>query len=148
MKKLLATLVLSLMLSSTHAYAICILGVGNCEAKTEWKLVSMSADEDTKVYIDKQTVSKIGNNFIFMQLNSREIPIKVYGTTWYSDIAKVEVDCTNNNSRDLSLTFYEKKMGKGKKYITTSINDDWEQYMPGSVMIMVVDYFCKYGMEY
>jgi len=136
------------MLSSTHAYAICILGVGNCEAKTEWKLVSMSADEDTKVYIDKQTVSKIGNNFIFMQLNSREIPIKVYGTTWYSDIAKVEVDCTNNNSRDLSLTFYEKKMGKGKKYITTSINDDWEQYMPGSVMIMVVDYFCKYGMEY
>ena len=69
MKKLLGILVLSLMLSSTHAYAICILGVGNCETKTEWKLVSMSADEDTKVYIDKQTVSKIGNNYSVKENN-------------------------------------------------------------------------------
>ena len=37
MKKLLGIVVLSLMLSSTHAYAICILGIGNCEAEKRCK---------------------------------------------------------------------------------------------------------------
>ena len=81
---------------------IVVLGLFWCNVGfAEWKEVVTS--DRGAIYIDTQTVSKIDNNFIFMQLFSYTIPIKVSGTTWYSDISKVELDCTNwpfNNFRE------------------------------------------------
>jgi len=123
---------------------ILILSILWCNVSfAEWKKVAVAANDSGTVYIDTQTVSKIGNNFIFMQLNSYTIPLEASGTTWYSDIAKVEVDCTNNNSRELSVTFYEKKMGKGNIIASSNEVDDWDHNIQGSIMMTVVDYFCK-----
>ena len=123
---------------------ILVLGLLWCNVSfAEWKRVVGAADNSGAVYIDTKTVSKIGNNFIFMQLNSYTIPLEAGGVNWYSDIAKVEIDCTNNNSRELSITFYEKKMGKGNILNSTNKVSDWDQNMPGTIMKVVVDYFCK-----
>ncbi len=125
---------------------IVVLGLFWCNVGfAEWKEVATS--DRGAIYIDTQTVAKIDNNFIFMQLFSYTIPIKVSGTTWYSDISKVELDCTNwpfNNFRELSTTYYEKKMGKGRHYKIQLINiSDWKKATPGSAMMFVGDYLCK-----
>ena len=129
MKKLLGILVLGLLW--------CNVGFAG------WKKVAIPINNNGAIYVDTQSVKKIGNKVIFLQLNSYTTPLDTGQVSWYSDIAKTEVDCTNNKLRELSITFYEKKMGKGEVIMSSDKVSDWYVSEPGSIQLSAVKYVCK-----
>ena len=125
--------------------AIVILGLLWCNTSfAGWTKVATTAGTgDTTVYIDKKTIKKIGDKVIYKQLTSYKEPLRGSGGDVYSDIAVLEVNCTNNQARFLDNTYYSGKMGSGSVIAEDDSVSDWDYFAPGSVMGIVMKYVCK-----
>ena len=109
----------------------------------DWKQVAEAIKSKNKVYVDTNSVKKIGNKVIFLQLSSYTTPLDSGRILWLSDIAKTEANCTNKKVRELSLTLYENRMGKGKVLASTDDVTDWYDPKPGSIQMSAINYACK-----
>ena len=115
---------------------ILVLGLLWCNVGfAGWKKVATPLGNKGAIYIDTQSIQKIGNKVIFLQLNSYTTPLSVGEMIWYSDIAKVEADCTKKNLRELSIAYYKQRMGIGEIIMLDDNLSDWYPSEPGSIQV-------------
>ena len=124
--KLKTILASSLIFFSAYSYA-------------EWVLVTSSADNSNKYYIESNSVKKVGGTF------------RAWGLVDYSarnnfgnlsHKAYFEIDCIESRIRNLSYTFYKGSMGMGEASSFTPEKIDWSYASPESINEYIVKYVC------
>jgi hypothetical protein len=105
----------------------------------EWKMVSTNVDGN-EYYVEIDTVKKHDGYVYFWYLDDYLQPSD-YGIM--SIQMYLQGDCGANRSKDLTMLFYKKSMGKGE-YESYTPPDVWQYPRPGSSFRTVLDYVCDY----
>jgi hypothetical protein len=117
LKKLLITLVLSLV--STSAFA-------------EWTKVG--EDDESTVYTDPSTVRKKGELTKIWSLYDFTQARVMSGKTYLSMEKQYEIDCANGKTRAMYIIYYAQKMGGGEKGAFDYPPKQWQPVAPNSAV--------------
>ena len=110
----------------------------------KWTFVSESESKSIKVYVDQNSIRSDGNIVVWWQLDSYKDKMPIDEKTIFSNIAKSEGDCLRMGRKDLYITYYDQKMGKGNKVEESRTPDEvWTYNQPGSVYYNVLSYVCE-----
>jgi len=84
-----------------------------------WSSVGENKISTVKVFIDKSTIrsSPDAQQVVWWQLDSYESKMPTNDYNIYSNISKSEGDCLRDRRKDLSVVYYDQKMGKGNKVL-------------------------------
>ena len=84
-----------------------------------WSSVGENKSGTVKVFIDKSSIrsSLDAQLVVWWQLDSYESKMPTNDYNIYSNISKSEGDCLRDRRKDLSVVYYDQKMGKGNKVL-------------------------------
>ena len=88
-----------------------------------WSSVGENKSGTVKVFIDKSSIrsSLDAQLVVWWQLDSYESKMPTNDYNIYSNISKSEGDCLRDRRKDLSVVYYDQKMGKGNKVLVQKI---------------------------
>ena len=88
-----------------------------------WSSVGENKSGTVKVFIDKSTIrsSPDAQQVVWWQLDSYESKMPTNDYNIYSNISKSEGDCLRDRRKDLSVVYFDQKMGKGNKVLVQKI---------------------------
>ena len=78
----------------------------------EWTLFDIDIEEESAVYIEKNTIKKDNNYVYYWELMDFWEPIS-FTEDMMSVKVQRQVNCNNMKHQNLSMTFYKRAMGKG-----------------------------------
>ena len=116
MKKLLVTLMLTLVSTSTMA---------------DWTAVS--GDDEITGYADFTTIRKVGNKIKMWILSDYKTLEEVDGDKFLSSKQLWEFDCKEEQQRIVANSTFSGNMGAGKVNYSTSDTGKWKPVAPGSI---------------
>jgi len=89
----------------------------------KWTLIGENKGGTVKVFIDKSNIrySKDAEVVVWWQLDSYESKMPTSDFPIYSNISKSEGDCLRDRRKDLTVIYYDQKMGKGNKILVQNI---------------------------
>ena len=103
------------------------------QSYAEWVKVGTLDDGVTTVYLDPDTVRRIGDLVKLWELWDQTTEQILADTSHRSSKAQSEYDCAQARQRGLSLTWFSGNMGRGKVVTTNSDEGMWKPVTPGSV---------------
>lgn len=124
MKKLLTTLLVSLVLSGS--------------AWAEW--VKVANNDFADYYIDPATIRKDGNLRKVWQIQNLKQRDKEGGRL--SSRSRWEFDCKQERSRPLSFSTHSEAMASGTTLMSHSASDQWDDIPPESISEAVLKIVC------
>ena len=88
-----------------------------------WSSVGENKSGTVKVFIDKSSIrsSLDAQLVVWWQLDSYESKMPTNDYPIYSNVSKSEGDCLRARRKDLSVVYYDQKMGKGNKVLVQKI---------------------------
>jgi len=119
MKKLLLTLMLTVMSSSAMA---------------EWVEVGEDDEDTLTIYVDPTTIRKNGNNVKMWILSdykkAQELPfLPLYMSTKFQS----EFNCKEEQTKALYASYHAKNMGRGKVIYNDNNPEDWSPVSPDAI---------------
>ena len=109
----------------------------------EWMLISTSNVDNSKFYVDTETIKERDSFLYVWELDDYSLPLS--DTSVLSVISLKEIDCTAMKMRNVVIHYYEKNMGKGEIYLTDeSPAKTWTYPPPGSNFYYIINYSCEY----
>ncbi len=113
-------LIIFLLLSSEPAHA-------------EWVAISAIDEAGVTIYIDPDTIRRLGSRATISELIDYEKIQTVAGTSYMSIRLQREYDCAGSLHRTLTQTKLSGNMGTGEVTLTDSDKHKWEAADPGSL---------------
>ena len=88
-----------------------------------WSSVGENKSGTVKVFIDKSSIrsSLDAQLVVWWQLDSYESKMPTNDYPIYSNVSKSEGDCLRARRKDLSVVYFDQKMGKGNKVLVQKI---------------------------
>jgi len=111
-----------------------LLAVVSSGAVAEWVNVGESDAQTATVYVDADTIRKVGNKVKMSILFDLKTAEASFGSPYMSITRQAEFDCKEAQVRTLSVSFHSGKMGGGKVVSSTSAPGDWLPALSGSVV--------------
>ena len=118
----------------------------------EWTKVGTNSDDDT-FYIDKKTIKNHGGYVYWWEMGSYENPFNPYLEGFLdqfngsmSSKRYRKGDCDVVRYKELSVTYYDQKMGEGYGEEDPMIDESnpWEYPPPDTVDGFILNYVCDY----
>ena len=110
-----------------------------------WSSVGENKISTVKVFIDKSTIrsSPDAQQVVWWQLDSYESKMPTNDYNIYSNISKSEGDCLRDRRKDLSVVYYDQKMGKGNKVLVQKkFIEKWIHDEPDSINFKTLRIVC------
>jgi hypothetical protein len=122
-----------LLLVASHA-------LGEVSASAEWHL--LDGNNQAKVYIDRETISRTGDLVKVWVLDDLKTPHKRGFSTFLSVRAREEHDCSKERFRLLALEQFAGKMGTGASIYKKSGESGWAPIPRGTMAQSVWKFVC------
>ena len=130
----------------TYLFLINIIYLTPSLAKDiNWSSVGENKISTVKVFIDKSTIrsSPDAQQVVWWQLDSYESKMPTNDYNIYSNISKSEGDCLRDRRKDLSVVYYDQKMGKGNKVLVQKkFIEKWIHDEPDSINFKTLRIVC------
>ena len=110
-----------------------------------WSSVGENKSGTVKVFIDKSSIrsSLDAQLVVWWQLDSYESKMPTNDYNIYSNISKSEGDCLRDRRKDLSVVYYDQKMGKGNKVLVQKkFIEKWIHDEPDSINFKTLRIVC------
>ena len=130
----------------TYLFLINIIYLTPSLAKDiNWSSVGENKISTVKVFINKATIrsSPDAQKVVWWQLDSYESKMPTNDYNIYSNISKSEGDCLRDRRKDLSVVYYDQKMGKGNKVLVQKkFIEKWIHDEPDSINFKTLRIVC------
>ena len=110
-----------------------------------WSSVGENKISTVKVFIDKSTIrsSPDAQQVVWWQLDSYESKMPTNDYPIYSNVSKSEGDCLRARRKDLSVVYFDQKMGKGNKVLVQKkFIEKWIHDEPDSINFKTLRIVC------
>jgi hypothetical protein len=129
MRRLLATMLLSLACSTVHA---------------EWIQLSQSEDEVNTNFVDPSTIRKSGNVVKLWVMSDYTVIQSFAGSDYLSTVHQDEYDCKNEMGRVIYVSFYKNGKAKGVSFDKVEQpQSKWRPIQPQTMTQSLFNYACS-----
>ncbi len=106
----------------------------------EWTKVG--GTDDYFAYVNLATIRRHGDTAKMWSLMDYKVVQEVAQDRYLSDESQSEYNCTEEQYRTVTYTWYSDNMGIGKQIHTNSNGSKWEPVRPGSVIETLLKVAC------
>jgi len=112
-------------------------------AHAEWQAYASTEVGGQTYYLNPTTIKPSPIGITVEVLSNYPVPIKESFATFQSIQSAVEMDCVNNQLRDIDMRFHPKPMGQGKVAYQEMGSGEFQSWPPGSVNERLHDILCQ-----
>lgn len=114
-----------------RAWGMLALAAVSASAAAEW--VSIGGQGQAEIFVDKTTITRIGDTAKMSQLQELKAPGSAAGASYVSLKQLDEYDCKEPRTRGVEITAYPKPMAEGTAVATQKGSGAWAKIVPESM---------------